>query len=60
MIWGLLNYGNPIDYRWDVVTGISVGSINSSYLSAWNVGDEKKAAQGLSDIWANTVTSDIV
>jgi predicted acylesterase/phospholipase RssA len=56
----LLNYGEPTDYEWDVVTGISVGSINSSYISAYKVGDEKKAAQGLSDVWANTKTSDII
>jgi predicted acylesterase/phospholipase RssA len=44
VIWGLMNYGNPKDYEWDVLTGISVGSINSSYLSAWEPKDGLKAA----------------
>jgi hypothetical protein len=28
-MWGLANYGNPEDYYWDVMTGVSAGSINS-------------------------------
>ena len=38
VLWGLLNYGNPSDYTWDVVTGVSAGSINSSALAGWPVG----------------------
>jgi predicted acylesterase/phospholipase RssA len=30
VMWGLANYGNPADYYWDVVTGISAGAINSA------------------------------
>ncbi len=30
VMWGLANYGNPEDYYWDVMTGVSAGSINSS------------------------------
>lgn len=30
VMWGLANYGNPNDYHWDVITGISAGSINSA------------------------------
>ena len=29
VLWGLYNYGNPIDYEYDMVVGISAGSINT-------------------------------
>ena len=29
-MWGLAHYGNPEDYYWDVLTGISAGSINTA------------------------------
>jgi predicted acylesterase/phospholipase RssA len=27
VIWGLLHYGDPDNYRWDVISGVSAGSI---------------------------------
>ena len=30
VMWGLAHYGNPEDYYWDVLTGISAGSINTA------------------------------
>lgn len=30
IMWGLAHYGNPDDFHWDVVTGISAGSINAA------------------------------
>ena len=29
VLWGFTHYGNPDDFRYDVVTGISAGSINA-------------------------------
>ena len=29
VIWGLLHYGDPADFAWDVVSGISAGAINT-------------------------------
>jgi len=29
VMWGLTHYGNPEDYYWDVLSGISAGSFNS-------------------------------
>ena len=59
VLWGLLNYGNPSDYTWDVVTGVSAGSINSSALAGWPVGQEFDAVQWMSDLWKNLHTSDV-
>ena len=57
--WGFLNYGNPDDYKYDVVSGISAGSINTLALSVWEIGKEKEAAQWVSDLWKNLKTSDV-
>ena len=43
-LWGLVNYGTASDYAYDVVTGVSAGSINTSALAGWAVGDEFNAA----------------
>ena len=43
-LWGFVNYGNPDDFRYDVISGISAGSINTMALSAWEIGKEKEAA----------------
>jgi len=59
VIWGFVNYGNPDDYKWDVLTGVSAGSINSLGLMVHEIGQEVQAAQYLSDKWANLKTSDI-
>ena len=59
VLWGLLNYGHPDDFRYDVVSGISAGSINAIGLAGWEIGKEKEAAQFLSDKWKNLKTSDV-
>ena len=48
VVWGLTHYGNPEDFKWDVITGISGGSINTGLLSVWAVGDELKASEFMS------------
>jgi predicted acylesterase/phospholipase RssA len=35
VMWGLSHYGVPEDYYWDVISGISAGSINTSITSGW-------------------------
>ena len=49
IIWGLLHYGDPKDFTWDVVSGISAGSINTGALVPWAVGDELAASEWLSE-----------
>ena len=39
-LWGLINYGNPDDFRWEVVTGVSAGAINTSVFAGYDIGDE--------------------
>jgi len=59
VLWGLLNYGVASDYTYDVVTGVSAGSINAAAMAGWKVGDEFKCVQWLSDMWKNLSSPDI-
>jgi len=43
VLWGLVNYGNPADYDYDVVTGVSVGSINAFFMALQERGNEIEA-----------------
>ena len=48
VVWGLLHYGNPDDYRWDVFTGISAGSINAGMMAVWPKGSEVEMSENIS------------
>jgi predicted acylesterase/phospholipase RssA len=50
VLWGLVHSGNPTDFEWDYVTGISAGSINTAGLAGWAVGDEVLATEWLSEV----------
>ena len=55
VIWGLLHYGNPEDYSWDVVTGVSAGAIQAGMISVWPKGKEVQMSEYISDL-AMTMT----
>jgi len=57
VLWGWLHYGNPDDFAYDWISGISAGAINTAALSGWAKGDEKRASEWLSYTWS-TLTSD--
>ena len=40
VLWGLVHYGNPADFEWDYLTGISAGSINTAGMVGWAPGEE--------------------
>ena len=37
-IYGLINNGNPTDFEWDVLSGVSAGSINTVALAGYPIG----------------------
>ena len=43
ILWGLVHYGDASQYTYDVVTGISIGSVNAAGLAIWEIGDELEA-----------------
>jgi len=51
VFWGLVNYGNPREFEYDVVAGVSIGSINASGLAMFEVGDELSAAEYIYSTW---------
>lgn len=40
VLWGLVNYGDPADFQWDVVTGVSAGAINTGLIVMYPPGEE--------------------
>ena len=41
---GFLENGDPNDFKWEVVTGVSAGSINALSMSGWEIGREAEMA----------------
>ena len=58
VVWGLLHYGNPDYYRWDVFTGVSAGSINASMFSVWPKGSEVEMSENVSYMCTITTPGD--
>ena len=56
VIYGLVNYGDPKDYQWDVVAGVSIGGAVGFFISLFAKGDEVAMANYLSDFWLNGTT----
>jgi predicted acylesterase/phospholipase RssA len=53
VLWGLLHYGNPADYEWDWMTGVSAGSINTAAMVGFAVGDEVYMTEWVSEFTNN-------
>ena len=59
VMWGLTHYGNPEDFTWDVVTGVSAGAINTAATAVFAPEDTVAMTQFLSDCWANLTSRNI-
>jgi len=55
-IYGFIHEGDPKDFEWDVVTGISGGAINSCGMAVWAKEDGVAMSEWLSNEW-NTLTT---
>ena len=51
VLYSLIN-SNPKDFEYDVITGVSAGSINALAASVFEIGDEVTMVNWLSDTWA--------
>lgn len=50
---GVLNYlVNTCGMQYDIITGISAGAINASYLAMFEKGDERRAVTNLMTMWS--------
>jgi predicted acylesterase/phospholipase RssA len=59
VMWGLAHYGDPEDYHWDVMTGISAGSINAAGSAGFYPHEVLNNVNFLSEQW-DTMTTDRV
>ena len=59
VLWGLTHFGDPNDFAYDWISGISAGAINTACLSGWAKGDEKAATEYLSYTWTTLTNKDI-
>ena len=59
VLYGLLHYGNPEDYQWDVTSGVSAGGINAGLLAVWAKGEELEMTEWMSDRYASISSRDI-
>ena len=50
-IYGFMHEGNPDDFQWDVVSGISGGAINTCAMAFWTKEDGLAMSEWLSDTW---------
>jgi len=57
VMWGLVHYGNPKDFYWDVVSGISAGSINAAGMAGWYPHEVVEMTEFVSDLWYNQTTA---
>ena len=46
------------DLAYDVVSGISAGAINAAALALWPPGQEREAAEFVSETWSNITSED--
>lgn len=58
-IYGWMHEGNPDDFQWDVVTGISGGAINAGAMSVWAPEDGLAMSEWLSGQWNELRTHDV-
>lgn len=59
-LWGLIkNAKNPDDFKYDVVSGVSAGSINALAVSLFEKGDEMNMVEWLSEKWASLTTPQV-
>jgi predicted acylesterase/phospholipase RssA len=59
VLWGLAHYGNPEDFYWDVVSGISAGSINTAGLAGWAPNEVVEMTEYLSQAWLDILNEDV-
>ena len=52
VLWGFLHYGDPNDFEYDVVTGVSIGALTTYAFTHFAVGDELRFTEELSEMWS--------
>lgn len=59
VLWGFLNTDTDTSkYEWDIVTGVSAGSLNTAMVTGFETGDEMNLVKYMSNMWASTGSKD--
>lgn len=59
-LWGLVkNAKNPVDVQYNVVTGVSAGSINALAMMIYGIGEENQMVEFLNTSWRITSQKDV-
>lgn len=56
---GVLNRLQTMGKNWDIITGVSVGSLNGVMLGMFKPSDQNKAMNIIKNVWLNITTNDI-
>jgi predicted patatin/cPLA2 family phospholipase len=56
---GVLNRLQTMNKKWDIITGISVGSLNGIVLGMYTPSDQYMAMNIMRDVWLNITDSDV-
>jgi predicted patatin/cPLA2 family phospholipase len=56
---GVLKYLNEINRMWNIITGVSVGSLNALILSMYSSKNQTEAINHMKDLWLNLNNSQI-
>ena len=56
VVWGLAHYGDPTEYEYDVVSGVSAGSMNTAMMSVWSPSDTVGASEFMVEAWQSLST----
>ena len=57
---GALDYlQRTLDYKFDIITGVSVGALNASFLAQYKKGEDEKAVEDLMALWLSIKTENI-
>ena len=59
VIYGLTHFDNADEYRYDVVSGVSAGAINSAGIGVWAPGEEVQGSEKLVSLWADLRDEDL-
>ena len=56
---GVLNKLQSMNKYWDIITGVSVGSLNGIMLGMYKPSDQDKAMAIMRDVWLNISSNDV-
>jgi predicted acylesterase/phospholipase RssA len=51
VVYGFNHAGNPADFAYDVVTGVSAGALNAACMALWHPSDGLAMSEWMHQVW---------